>query len=183
MPDNTPHSSLDKKQFEELFRAYFVPLCNFAKTYVSDSEAARGITQEVFVNMWEKRQTIDPDKSLKSYLFSSVRNRSLNYIRDHKKFSSRLLDVEIADFETPLEQDDLELSELQDRVNAAVNSLPEKIKKSFVMNRYEGLKYREIADKLEISQKTVEAHISKALKLLREALKDFMIVLFLLLFQ
>lgn len=183
MAPKDSHTTFDKSQFEELFRVYFVPLSNFAKSYVNDLEAAKGITQEVFVNIWEKRATIDPNKPLKSYLFSSVKNRCLNYIRDHKKFSSQLLDTEIANFETPFEQDGIEISELQEKIDKAIHNLPEKLKRVFLLSRFEELKYREIAEKLDISQKTVEAQMSKALKILREELKDYIFLLLLLLLK
>lgn len=182
MAQENSYKVFDKRQFEQLFREFFAPLCHFSNSYVKDLDAAKGITQEVFVKVWEKRKDIDVNKSLKSYLFSSVKNRSLNYIRDHKKFASQILDVEIANFETPFEQDELELSELQEKIDRTINELPVKLKKVFLLSRFEELKYREIAEKLEISQKTVEAQMSKALKILREKLKDYIIILILVLF-
>ena len=182
MAQENPYKTFDKQQFEQLFRAFFTPLCHFSNTYVKDLEAAKGITQEVFAKVWEKRADIDPDKSLKSYLFSSVKNRSLNYIRDHKKFASQILDVEIAHFETTFEQDAIELAELQEKIDRTIDELPVKLKKVFLLSRFEELKYREIAEKLGISQKTVEAQMSKALKILREKLKDYLIIIILMLF-
>ncbi len=182
MAQENPYKKFDQSQFEQLFREFFTPLCHFSNSFVKDMDAAKGITQEVFAKIWEKRANIDPAKSLKSYLFSSVKNRSLNYIRDHKKFNSQILDIEIANFETPFEQDAIELSELQEKIDRTINELPVKLKKVFLLSRFEELKYREIAQKLDISPKTVEAQMSKALKILRDKLKDYIITIILILF-
>ncbi|MCK5463030.1 MAG: sigma-70 family RNA polymerase sigma factor, partial [Bacteroidales bacterium] len=77
---------LDKRTFEELFRSFFPSLVLFAQKYVPDQDTAKDIVHNVFINLWEKRQQVDTDSPLKSYLFTSVHNRCLNYIRDQKKF-------------------------------------------------------------------------------------------------
>lgn len=165
--------SLDQRTFEQLFQSYFDYLVNFAKQYVQDQNIAEDICQSVFIKLWEKRTEINPNQSIKSYLFTSVKNRSLNYIRDHKKYRSKVLDVDLADIEYFEEEEgDLNIDELKVKLEKALASLPEKCRKVFEMSRFEGLKYREIADELDISQKTVEAHMSKAIKTLRIELKD-----------
>ncbi|MCK4747379.1 MAG: sigma-70 family RNA polymerase sigma factor, partial [Bacteroidales bacterium] len=83
-----PAGSMDKYSFEELFREYFPPLMLFARKILVDEDDAREVVHNVFINLWEKREEIDLSVSLKSYLFTSVHNRSLNVIRDRKKFSS-----------------------------------------------------------------------------------------------
>ena len=166
------HSILDKPLFERLFKTHFVHLCNFAFQYVKDSDSAKDITQKVFINLWESREKIDPQKALKSYLFTSVRNRCLNYIRDQKKYRSHVLDIEIADLEISFDEEDSGITELQERVRKALATLPEKCRQVFEMSRYKNMKYKDIAEELDVSVKTVEAHMSKALKSLREQLKD-----------
>ncbi len=169
---------LDKHTFESLFRAEFPGLVRFAITYVKDYEAAREVVQEAFLSLWEKRAEIDMEKSVKTYLSTSVRNRSLNYLRDNKKFDSGLLGVEGVYPERADEQSDmLEASELKEKIDAAINELPEKCREVFLLNRHEHLKYQEIADRLGISVKTVETQMSKALKHLRERLKDYLIII------
>ncbi|NJO89469.1 MAG: RNA polymerase sigma-70 factor [Chloroflexia bacterium] len=173
---------LDKTAFEKLFREYFVPLTAFAKKYVGDVDSAKEIVHDVFVNLWTKRETIDLEKAVKSYLYTSAYNRSLNYIRDHKKFNSN---VSVEDnFSKASDwnfENNIDALELEEKINRVINSLPEKCKEVFLMSRFEGLKYQEIADKLNISVKTVEAQMSKALKALKENLKDYLTVLILLL--
>ncbi len=177
---NISYRSLDKQLFEQLFRDYFTRLCNFAQSYINDLDTAREIVQEVYINLWQKKESIDTDKSIKSYLYASVKNRCLNYIRDNKKFRSYVLDVEIADFEVTFESDAFTESELQTKINNALGKLPEKCRQVFQLSRFEELKYKEIAAKLNISVKTVEAQMSKALKILREELKDYIIVVLLM---
>ena len=168
------HITLDKSQFEVLFKTHFQHLCNFALQFVEDIDTAQGIVQKVFITLWEKRNTLDPNKSLKAYLFTSVRNRCLNHIRDQKKYRSTVLDLECAEFEVVSEEDQFAADDLKEKIAAALAELPEKCRKVFEMSRFQNMKYKEIAEELEISQKTVEAHMSKAMKSLRNSLKDFM---------
>jgi len=146
---------------------------------VYDLDEAKEIVQEVFTNLWLKREEITTEKSIKSYLYTSVRNRCLNFIRDHKKFQSQLLDVDIADFDMQIENDPSGINDLEAKVNYAINKLPEKCAEVFKLSRFEEMKYKEIGDKLNISVKTVEAQISKALKYLREELIDYITILIL----
>ena len=181
MLENISYSNLNKDLFEQLFKEHFVHLCNFARNYVPDLDDAKEIVQDVFINLWNKRETISSEKSVKSYLFTSVKNRCFNFIRDNKKFRSNVLDIDIADYEMPYENDSFSGSELQTKINNAINKLPEKCRQVFKLSRIEELKYKEIAEKLNISVKTVEAQMSKALKVLREELKEYITVILLFL--
>ena len=174
------HTNLDKPLFEQLFKAHFAPLCNFAAGYVQDADAAKDIAQKVFINLWETRDSIDPQKSIQSYLFTSVKNRCLNFIRDQKRYRSQVLDVEIADIDLAFEEDDQGYAELETKINEALAALPEKCRLVFEMSRFQDKKYKDIAAELGISEKTVEAHMSKALKTLKEQLKDYRLLLLLL---
>jgi len=166
--------------FEQLFKEHFIPLCNFARGFVLDADSAKEIVQDVFINLWQKRETIEQEKSVKAYLFQSVRNRCLNYIRDNQKFRSHYLDVELEQ-NRPAEDYDLLVSEeIQKTIEAAIQKLPDKCREVFKLSRFGEMKYNDIAMKLGISVKTVEVHISKALKILREELKDLMMILLLL---
>lgn len=175
MTSNIAYHNLDKQLFEQLFREYFSPLSNFALSYVNDLDTAKEVVQEVFINLWNKKDSINSDKSVKAYLYTSVKNRCLNYIRDHKKFRSYVLDVEIEDTELVFENNSISQTEIQAKIQQALNKLPEKCRQVFELSRFEELKYKEIAEKQGISIKTVEVQISKALKILREELKDLII--------
>ncbi|MCD4746117.1 MAG: RNA polymerase sigma-70 factor [Bacteroidales bacterium] len=179
LEQNNSYRYFDKQLFEQMFKDYFNILCNFAQSYNIDEDNAKEITQEVFINLWQKKETIDTKKSIKSYLFTSVKNRCLNYIRDQKKFRSNILDIEIADFDFSFENDVFTESELQSKIDNAISNLPEKCRQIFKLSRFEELKYKEIAEKLDVSVKTVEAQISKALKILRNDLKDYITILLL----
>ncbi len=174
---------LDKPAFETLFRSFFPGLVLFAQKYVPDQDTAREIVHNVFLNLWEKREKLDTNTSLKSYLFTSVHNRCLNFIRDMKKFERDETLLQRLDSDTFTDASDrLEELELEQRIYDALSSLPDKCREVFTMNRFEGLRYAEVAEKLDISVKTVEAQMSKALKILREKLIDYLkiIILFVL---
>jgi len=168
---------IDKEVFEKVFRTFFSPLCAFASKYVNDYDTGKDIVHDVLLNFWDKRDSIDTSKSIKSYLFTSVYNRCLNFIRDRKKFSSTEGEMEIAENTKWESSDQLEAAELEDKINKALDELPEKCREVFLLNRYDGLKYKEIAEKLGISIKTVETQMSKALKILRERLAQYIAIL------
>lgn len=162
---------LSTQEFEEVFRKYFIPLSHFAQKYVIDLDTAKDIVHEVFIKVWEKKEEINWEKSIKSYLFTSVHNKCLNFLRDSKKNSNANLDIEILKDDNSWEDRDyLEEQELKTRINNALLKLPEKCREVFMLNRFDGLKYAQVAEKLGISIKTVEAQMSKALKILREEL-------------
>ncbi len=169
-----PTGSMNKHSFEQLFREYFTPLISFAKKILVDEDDAREVVHNVFINLWEKREEIDLSRSLKSYLFTSVHNRSLNVIRDRKKFSSEEVPDMAGEWDVSAQ---IESMELEEKIREAIDALPEKCRQIFEMNRFDGLKYSEIAEQLEISVKTVENQISKALKILREKLLKYMTIL------
>ncbi len=167
-------NTLDDRTFEAVFREYFSTLSLFALKYVPDMDTAKEIVHAVFLNLWEKREQMDAGKSLKAYLFTSVYNRSLNYIRDQKKFrKDAIYDITAEMMASETASEPVETSELQQQINDALGTLPAKCRQIFEMNRFEGLKYRQISDQIDISVKTVEAQISKALRILRKELKDY----------
>ena len=165
---------LDRGGFESLFREYFDSLMHFAMKILGDEDDAREVVQQVFINLWDKRQEVDLSTTLRSYLFTSVHNRSLNVIRDRKKFSGAEIPEVAGQWDVGAQ---IESMELEERVKAALDSLPEKCREVFELNRFEGLKYSEIAERLEISVKTVENQMSKALKILREKLMKYLTLL------
>jgi RNA polymerase sigma-70 factor, ECF subfamily len=161
-----------KQKFEKLFREHFTSLCYFAQKYLGDLDNSKEIVHAVFIKVWENRQGFDWEKPAKSYLFTSVYNRSMNHIRDHKKF----IDNNEANKQSPESfefHDTMETSELEAKINKTIEGLPEKCREIFMLNRFEGKKYAEIAKKMNISVKTVETQMSKALKILKEELKDY----------
>lgn len=164
-----------EKLFEETFKTYFVSLTHFAQKYIIDTDSSKEIVHNVFLSLWEKREKIDFNQSLKPYLFTSTYNRCLNFIRDNKKFNNNALSLYTLEQNTTTNNyDALVGSEIIGEIEQAIEKLPEKCRLIFTLSRFDELKYAEIADKLNISIKTVEAQMSKALKILKEELAQYL---------
>jgi RNA polymerase sigma-70 factor (ECF subfamily) len=162
------------KAYEMLFRQYYQMLCGYSLKFVGDPDVAEEIVQDLFYTLWEKRMELQINTSVKSYLFSAVHNRCLKFIEHRnveQKYRSYYLQHESEIDSEPF--DSAHVSEMQEIINQTLDSLPDRCGKIFRLNRFEGFKYHEIADKLSISVKTVEANMGKALKILRKNLKDF----------
>ncbi len=171
----------DETAFEILFRHYYPGLVIYASKFVQDRTEAEEIVQEFFIRLWEKHHKVKSSSTLKSYVFQSVKNSSLNYIRD-KKVSLPIIEelVQKSNSELIFNQDLYVASELQRKIESAVNNLPEKCREVFLMSRFRNMKNDEIAQELNISKRTVETHISNAIKVLKTELKDFLILLIML---
>jgi len=164
--------------FEVLFKTYYKDLCFYANHYLKDLDLAEEAVQDVFFNFWEKRSTLNIKDSLKAYLYISTRNKCLKMIRSENtatKYSNHIKHTGRQAVSTPV--DELNAKELNLLIEETMNQLPERTRKIFRMNRYQGLKYQEIADKLSISVKTVEANMGKALKLFRKNLDEYLKVI------
>ncbi len=172
---------LDRENFEALFREHYQDICLYAFRFVKDYDVSRGIVQDCYIRLWEKRESIDPSKQVKSYLTTSVRNTCLNWLRDHRKFNHNLIDLEgLGQDPADRQPDRLVEEEIRAGIKSAIAGLPEKCREIFVLNRYENLKYQEIADRLNISVKTVETQMSKALQHMRVRLKEYLTILVIL---
>lgn len=168
--------------YEMIFRTHYEPLCNYAFTFVRDKDEAEEIVQGTFLQLWEKRGAIDIHSSLKSYLYAMVRNRCLNAIK-HEKVRRQHITQELLTLEDKVEHVSEEVAgaELEERIHLAIEKLPQQCRMVFKLSRFEELKYAEIAVQLNISVKTVENHMGKALKVMREQLKDYLpLIIFLM---
>lgn len=163
----------DEKAIELLFRQYYQYVCKSVVRIISEENVAEDLAQEIFFEIWKRRQEIQIT-SVKAYLRRAATNKALNYVRDKKIHFDE--EDEIDKLETPTigVQKLLETAELQELIDQSIDTLPERCRLVFVLSRFEELSYQEIADKLDISIKTVENQISKALKLLREKLGDYL---------
>lgn len=158
--------------YKQLFRDYYRPLSVFALKYIRDLELAREIVQNLFVHLYENRSTLVITTSLESYLYQSVRNRCLNQIKQWKTQKEHLEKY----YGEQVYGDNLEVTirenELEHAIFKIVESLPSQRRNIFIMSRVNGISNSEIAEKLNISKRTVETHISHALKVLRAKLGD-----------
>ncbi len=162
----------DHGSYEKLFYSYYKDLCRFCIRYVRSNEVSEEIVQDVFIYLWEKRKVINITISFKSYLYTAVRNKSINYLKlqlpkDHAK--EDIDNFEITSTYNNIESE-LTFKELSKKVNNAIDSLPKKCKAIFLLSREDGHTYREIAKELGISVKTVENQMVIALRKLREHL-------------
>lgn len=170
----------DEQAFELLFRKLYIQLCGFANKYLNDPDQAKEIVMEVFCKIWEGREDLDPQNSLKAYLFKIVQNLCINKLKKRKietKYSEVYKQVYVDCPESSSAHESLCAKELEKNIANAILKLPMECRKVFELNRVEGLKYREIADILHISIKTVEGQMSKALRILRFELSDYLIFL------
>jgi len=159
-----------EKAFNRAFELYYNSLCYFTDNILHDFDLSRSVVQQVFVDMWVKREKLQV-VSLKAYLFQSTRNAALDILK-HKKAESKYLSTLDKTEKEPM-TDWIENAELADRINKAIDKLPEKCRQIFILCRFEELKYAEIAERLNISVKTVEMQVSIALKKLRSDLSDY----------
>lgn len=160
----------DEKSFTEAFDRYYAVLCFYADKYLHDTDESRSLVQQVFVDLWLKRDKIDISQSLKSYLFKTVRNYALDKLR-HAAVEHKYLEKFHPD-NVSCDNSLIEEAELNARINTAINELPPKCREIFLLCRFEEMKYLEIAEKLNISVKTVEMQMGIALKKLRFKLTD-----------
>ena len=165
----------DEAAFDTLFRAYYEPLCRYATSILNNLDDAEDVVQQVFIKFWEQRTTLDVKWSVKAYLYKMVHNRSLNRLRDalnrEQKNAQHALTLEQS--YDPQQDAGQELTE---RLQKALSALPTECRRIFELSRFEELKYREIADQLGISIKTVETQMGKALRVLRVELADLMVL-------
>src|SRR4028118_1080130 len=158
----------DEKVFEQVFKTHFKALHSYAYTILKDDAIAEEMVQNVFFKLWEKKEQLDIQTSLKAYLYKAVYHESLNYLK-HQKVKSvhQAYAMHSTDYTSNLADKKLLQGELENKLQMAMNDLPEQCRTIFQLSRFEELKYREIADTLGLSIKTVENQMGKALKILR----------------
>jgi len=163
----------DKVAFEKLFYSYCQALINFSWRFVKNAQAAENIVQDVFLRIWTNRRHLDPALKVKSYLYQAVKNQSLQQLR-HLKIANRKENIRTTGFTDRTPEDTLNDKEFIETVYAAVAELPPKCRMIFSMNRFDHLTYAEIAEIQNISIKTVETQMGRALKFLRQRLAHFL---------
>lgn len=170
-----------KQAYSLLFNKYYKDLVLFGGNFLQNKDMCEDIVQNVFFKLWRDRESIVIETSLKSFLLRSVQNSCLDelrhkgVVREHESYSMTYSVSDHIDTENYVL-----FSDLHNHLNEALSKLPESCREAFEMNRLEGLKYREIAEKLNVSERTIEVRIGKALSLLRSHLKEFFVTIFIL---
>ncbi|MES2560192.1 MAG: RNA polymerase sigma-70 factor [Bacteroidota bacterium] len=165
----------DKGALELLFKMHYASLCRFAKSILKDNEQAEDMVQEVFMKCWDKREQIQLTGSFKSYLYTAVRNHCFNALKiNERKF---WMEEGMEDDERIAVNDVIDhiaAKTLQDKITRAIELLPDKCRLTFQLSRFEDMSYKEIAETMGVSVKTVENQMGKALSVLRTSLAPYM---------
>jgi RNA polymerase sigma-70 factor (ECF subfamily) len=165
----------DENAFSMVFSACYTDLVLFAMTIVRNSDIAEEIVQEIFVKLWEGHENLQIKTSLRSYLLRSVQNRCIDWYRHEKVRQSHIEDISSHMVLFDCDTDEYMFgSELEERIEKILSLIPPDCSEAFRMNREQGLKYNDIAEKLSVSVRTVEVRVSKALHLLRKHLQDYL---------
>jgi RNA polymerase sigma-70 factor (ECF subfamily) len=161
--------------FEMIFKTYYKPLCHYAHSFLNDKNEAEEVVQTTFIKIWEKKNELSVQSSLKAYLYSMVRNGCLNVIKHEKvKQLHAKWHVQETERSRDLVEEKVLSNDLESKIYLAMKALPEQCRLVFQLSRFEELKYQEIADQLQISVKTVENQMGKALKIMRVQLKEYL---------
>lgn len=171
----------DELAFEKIFKSNHDQIIGFSNQFISDLDKAKSLTQEVFLNLWLNREKIETMNGIKSFLYTYAKSGCLNYIR-HQKVISKYEDRHLQEKEEELNREvlvsfdfnSLEFSELEELIHKAINDLPEKCRQVFIMSRFDGKMNREISEELDISVKAVEANMTRALKVMKSRLSEYL---------
>ena len=168
----------DIAAFNTLFKSVYLQLYIHCRKFIPDPEDAKDILQNVFLRFWEKRENIDIHTSLNAYLYRAIQNECLNYLHSTGTIEVPQCETTNVLFREEAEDNDphstLSVLEIEQIMENTIEELPDQCKSIFKLSRINGLKNQEIADKLDISVRTVETQIYRALKILKSRLKDYL---------
>lgn len=175
----------EKKAFEEVYTDFFGVLYHLCLQYLHDEKVSEEIVQDTFLKLWEIRETINDQGNIRNFLYTITKNNCLNYLRNQKISMKHLENMKYLEMQFNYEALEklgnyLQFEELRNKIEEAISKLPAEVIETFKLSRFEDLTYREIADKQGISIKTVEARISKGLRILRVELKDYLPLIYLI---
>ncbi len=175
----------EKKAYEAVYNEFFGVLFHLCLQYLHDEKAAEEIVQDTFLKLWEIRKTLNDQINIRNFLYTITKNNCLNYLRNQKISMKHLENMKYLEMQFNYEALEklgnyLQFEELRSKIEEAIANLPSEVIETFKLSRFEELPYREIANKQDISLKTVEARISKALRILRLELKDYLPLIYLI---
>jgi len=193
MKDNELIIALNKGDltaFRQLYSEYYIPLCVYANHFTKRKDIAEEIVQDVFLNIWEQREQLRIISSLKAYLFTSTRNQCLNHLKhlqvvmEYNDYYTQLLKDAQDYYIISQESGDsiMIANELEQSLKEAIDLLPDGCRKVFLMSRFDGLKHKDIAEKLGITLNTVDKQMSIAISKLKESLRSIIVTLLLAFF-
>ena len=172
MPDQPKLWNDEKNNLKSIFHKYYLSLCHLSLYYLEDEDESKEVVQEAFVKLWEVRHGIDEDSNIRNFLFTLVKNNCLNILKrkqillkHHEKIRWMEMHYQYESL-SRMGYDYMEFKELREKIDLAIQHLPEHCRVIFEMSRFDELKNREIAERLGVTPKTVEAHLTKALKIL-----------------
>ncbi len=163
-----------ERAFRELFENQYNNLEWYAFGFVRERETARDLVNEAFLQLWQRRETFPLERDPIPWLKTTIHNRALNHLRDNTKFHPDLEAVLHQHNESSASFDPMEFLQLQHQIQMALEKMPQRVREIFLLSRNENLKYQQIADRLDISVKTVEVQMGKALKILRDTLGEYL---------
>ena len=169
----------NQREFQELYHKHFNGLANYAYSVLKDKDAAKDVVQDVFLDLWNKRESLSIKTSIEAYLVRAVKFKSIDFIRKDKtkqQYVTKMTPSSVTITEDN-EDDDEETVNKKKQLSYAIAQLPTKCRQVFLLSRLNGYTYKEIAEEMSISPKTVENQISRALKLLRQKLSDLMVLI------
>lgn len=169
----------DHEAFKKLFFEFYPSLCVFAGRYIISPDICEDIVQDVFFNIWKNRKSLNIHSSFRNFLVTSVKNSCTDHLRKESSHN-KYIENQTSTSTSPSPIDVYTTNELQEMLQSALDKLPQNIQSAFDMSRNKNMTYKEIALEMDISPKTVESYISRALKTLREELKDYLPLLLLL---
>jgi len=169
-----------EQAFRELFEGKYNQLEWYAFGIVRERDTARDLVNDAFLQLWQRRDSLPPDRDPVAWLKTTIHNRALNHLRNNRKFHPDLEAVLQENHNASSFNDPVDFRQLQNTVRKAIDKMPDRVREVFLLSRNDNLKYQEIADRLGISVKTVEVQMGKALKILREHLGEYLPLVFLL---
>ena len=175
----------DRGEYEKIFYEFYDVLFSLAKQYLLNEADAEEIVQDAYMKLWEVRLTMNEQSNIKNFLYTLVKNNCLNQIRNKQNAARLISNYQYFELKYNYEalekvgENFLDFQELKDKIDQAILELPDDLRIVFEMNRFRDMRYKDIASELDLSEKAVEARMTKALKILRSELKDYLPIIYL----